>query len=306
MNEQLTIIVPVHNRASLLERTLDSIADQSYRPIRLILVDNNSTDNAMQVMTDWKAANENSQLTVDIISETKPGACSARNAGLALSQTNWTMFFDSDDEMAPTHVARAMAAAQANPAAKVVGWDVVLFDGEKATVKRFATSDLLCNCIQHGTFATQRYMAQTTLFRQAGGWRDDVMVWNDIELGVRLLLLIGKDEIVKVTGRSTVAVNVSDDSITGPSYSSRAAQREHSLDCIEQELPQDKRWIVDLKRAVLAGLYKREGEAELSKQLMSKAQREPRYKYLLNFACQFTALGLPGAARLVRPFFPEP
>ena len=306
MNEQLTIIVPVHNRASLLERTLDSIADQSYRPIRLILVDNNSTDNAMQVMTDWKAANENSQLTVDIISETKPGACSARNAGLALSQTNWTMFFDSDDEMAPTHVARAMAAVQANPAAKVVGWDVVLFDGEKATVKRFATSDLLCNCIQHGTFATQRYMAQTTLFRQAGGWRDDVMVWNDIELGVRLLLLIGKDEIVKVTGRSTVAVNVSDDSITGPSYSSRAAQREHSLDCIEQELPQDKRWIVDLKRAVLAGLYKREGEAELSKQLMSKAQREPRYKYLLNFACQFTAMGLPGAARLVRPFFPEP
>ena len=41
---QLTVIIPVYNRASLVKRTLESVEQQTLRPLRVILVDNNSTD----------------------------------------------------------------------------------------------------------------------------------------------------------------------------------------------------------------------------------------------------------------------
>ncbi len=54
----ITLVIPVHNRAAIVERTLQSVECQTARPLRVILVDNNSTDNTLQVLRRWKAAAE--------------------------------------------------------------------------------------------------------------------------------------------------------------------------------------------------------------------------------------------------------
>ena len=52
---ELTVVVPVYNRAKLVSRTLDSIAAQTLRPLDVILVDNASTDASKAVMHKWMA-----------------------------------------------------------------------------------------------------------------------------------------------------------------------------------------------------------------------------------------------------------
>lgn len=302
----VAIVIPAHNRAHLLPRTLASVQAQTRRPDRVVLVDNNSTDATASVMEAWACDRRAEGWTVDVLAEAKPGAAAARNAGMRAVSEDWTMFFDSDDEMAPGHLALAMKCAQEIPKADIVGWDVMLqMPGKRPKRKPFERWDMLFHCILHGCMATQRYMARTCLFRQAGGWDETALVWNDIELGTRLLTCKKEIMAYKLTNRPTVTVHFTEQSITGTSFSARGAEREHAIDLIEADLPADSRWMARLKRAILAGCYAREGQADMARALAAREKGEPsryrRFGYAL--ARRYTAIGGRGAARIFRKFF---
>lgn len=305
MENTIAIVIPAYNRAELLPRTLASVQAQTRRPDRVVLVDNNSTDDTLGVMRAWAADRHAEGWTVDVLAEAKPGAAAARNTGLQAVQEEWTMFFDSDDEMAPAHVALAMKCAEEKPKADLIGWDIELrLPGKRPKRRPFERFDMLYHCILHGCMATQRYMARTALFRQAGRWDESVLVWNDIELGVRLLTCKKNLVAYKLTNRPTVTVHFTPLSITGTNFSARGTEREHAIDLIEATLSAECRWMARLKRAILAGCYAREGQAEMASALAAREKEEPsRYRraaYAL--ARRYTAIGGRGAARISRNF----
>ena len=84
----LTIVVPVRNRQDVVGRTLRSIAAQTLRPLKVILVDNASTDSTLQILRKWADSAADSAIDVKILSETTPGASAARNRGLQHSVRN--------------------------------------------------------------------------------------------------------------------------------------------------------------------------------------------------------------------------
>ena len=92
----ISIIVPFHNRAAYLQRTLLSIFKQNYHPVELILIDNNSTDDSMSVCKSLISA---APFPTQITKASKQGASAARNEGVRLAQGEYLFFFDSDDEM---------------------------------------------------------------------------------------------------------------------------------------------------------------------------------------------------------------
>ncbi len=241
---QLTIVIPIYNRADIVRRTLNSVAKQTLRPLKVILVDNNSTDNSLEVISAWRQEVETSNFQVTIISEMKPGACAARNAGLRLVETPWTMFFDSDDEMLPDHAMRAMSATDG---VDIVAWDVLLHRLNGATRRlRFIVNDCVYNNIMHSSFSTQRYMAKTNLFRQIGGWNERLSVYDDCELGTRLLRT--NPRIIHL-GSLTVHVHESEESITLGS-SNRLKKLNVGLDAIRENLPSECRHWVDLQQLI--------------------------------------------------------
>ncbi|MDE6485411.1 MAG: glycosyltransferase family 2 protein, partial [Duncaniella sp.] len=95
----IDVIIPVYNRASIVEKTLRSIERQTVWPARVILVDNNSTDGTMQVLKRWAEEMTGRGLQVKVLSEAMAGAAAARNRGLDASAAEYVMFFDSDDVM---------------------------------------------------------------------------------------------------------------------------------------------------------------------------------------------------------------
>lgn len=304
----LTIVIPVYNRIGMVEDTLRSIEAQTLRPLRVVLVDNGSTDGSMEVLVRWKQRAATPDFHITLLEESRPGACAARNRGLREVDTPYVMFFDSDDTMAPEHCARAVKALQANPYTEVAGWDVLYRREDGAAFKaRFSTRNALWHNIQHGSMATLRYCLTTALARRAGAWDAGCAAWNDMEFGVRLLLL--SPRMIKLGGKPTVFVKMHPQSITGTSFAGRSDLLENTLDTIETTLAKARRtdairW-VNLRRAILAGIYCREGAPDKSRRLMaSTLAKEPSRirRMALRGAMTITARGVRGAARIFRPF----
>ena len=303
----LTIVVPVFNREHLVRPTLDSIAAQTLRPLRIILVDNNSTDGTLETLRQWKREVETPTFAVDIFSETTQGAAAARECGLRQVTTEYTMFFDSDDLMAPVHAALAVDAFRRNPDVDLVGWDVSVGNASGrfvGKVMRFYDTDVQWHNIMHGSLATQRYAARTSLFRHAGGWNPEVRGWDDIELGLRILS--GNPKILKLTGEPTVIWRAHKDSISRQDFASQSDVWEQALEVMRAESHPRLRRYVGLKGAILAGDYAKEGESAKASALLSRLlAEEPSAgsRVLLRLAYALQRSGLRGVARLLRPFY---
>ncbi len=305
MSPLLSVIIPVHNRAAIVTATLDSVYRQDYRPIELLAVDNNSTDNSLEVLTDWAKRHSCAGFNVSVLSEPQSGAAAARNKGLETATAPYVMFFDSDDIMEPGHIMRAMQTFTDDPSLDIVGWDIcnIGLDGHRTRLP-FADRDMRYRHTFNAVLSTARYALKTDLIRKAGGWDDTLPAWNDYELGMRLIMLAPK--IKRLCGKCTVTVRQSTESITGCDYSSRHEHLEKSLDRCEAVVSGsgDNRWLkyIRLKRVVLAGLYAREKSPEARRLLNLALDKEPSpiKKLLLIAAFRYTAAGGRGIHRLLR------
>ncbi len=89
----ISIIVPIYNAETMLCRCLDSLVEQTYKPVEIILINDGSTDNSLSVCEEYarKASN------ITVISQENGGAAKARNAGLNVACGEFIMFVDADD-----------------------------------------------------------------------------------------------------------------------------------------------------------------------------------------------------------------
>ena len=80
----ISVVIPAYNRAEYIERTLKSVKEQTYRPIELIIVDNNSTDSTKLICKRFLKAEETEGFKIKLLEEKTPGASAARNCLLWL------------------------------------------------------------------------------------------------------------------------------------------------------------------------------------------------------------------------------
>jgi glycosyltransferase involved in cell wall biosynthesis len=102
----VSIIVPIHNRASRLMQAVESVRLQTYPRWELVLVDDGSTDHSGDVIASLAAEDER---IVSVIHESNQGAQAARNSGLRAATGDVVAFLDSDDEWLPNSLAIRMA-----------------------------------------------------------------------------------------------------------------------------------------------------------------------------------------------------
>lgn len=260
--EILTIVIPVYNRAAIVERTLDSVAAQTYRPLRLIIVDNNSTDASLSVVREWADAHRSDDFSIEVLSEPRGGAAWARQRGVDAVTTPWILHFDSDDTMRPKHIERVVEGIKGNPNADIVGWDVLTHRCDGSTkIERFHPKAAMVNHLFHSSLSSLRYAVRTDLLNHVGGWETDMRGWDDYVLGVKLLLR--NPVVAKLGDEITVDVYTQDISVSGTSFSEKSGEWEAALDRCQQVILQSGkleylRWIT-ARRAILAGHYTAEG-----------------------------------------------
>ena len=89
----ISVIVPVYNVEKYLDRCLESIINQTYKNIEIILVDDGSNDNSGNICDDY--AKKDSR--IKIIHKENGGLSDARNAGIAIARGDYITLVDSDD-----------------------------------------------------------------------------------------------------------------------------------------------------------------------------------------------------------------
>ena len=95
MNEDIliSVIVPVYNAKVYLEACLDSIINQSYKNLEIILIDDGSTDGSSDVL-DLYASKDN---RIKVVHNANHGVSFTRNYGIKIATGSKILFIDSDD-----------------------------------------------------------------------------------------------------------------------------------------------------------------------------------------------------------------
>ncbi|MGV8932429.1 MAG: glycosyltransferase family 2 protein [Luteimonas sp.] len=199
---QVTVIIPTFNRATDLLRALQALATQTCAGVRVLVVDNSSTDGTQEqvaaLIPKWQGR-------LSYIRREPNGPASARNTGLAAATTPYVLFHDSDIELPPEWIASALLRMQETPALGAVGgyilyafddgrvnayggdmsllglaWDVdegTVLDPVKGSARR-----IWINC--------SAMLADAEAVRLAGGFDETFFYgYEDSDLGWRLCLI---------------------------------------------------------------------------------------------------------------------
>ena len=93
MSPLISVIVPVYNVEQYIDRCVESIINQTYQNLEIILVDDGSTDNSGIKCDEWKKKDKR----VVVVHKKNGGLSDARNAGLEIANGEYIGFVDSDD-----------------------------------------------------------------------------------------------------------------------------------------------------------------------------------------------------------------
>ena len=92
-NKLISIIVPMYNSSSTIERCLNSLKNQSYKNIEIIVINDGSTDNSSEICRKMIKKDKR----IKIYEKVNQGVSSARNLGLSHAKGDFIGFVDSDD-----------------------------------------------------------------------------------------------------------------------------------------------------------------------------------------------------------------
>lgn len=93
MTELVSVIIPIYNVEMYLERCIDTVINQTYSNLEIILVDDGSPDNCPQICERYKLTDDR----IKVIHKANGGLSDARNAGIEQATGKYIIFIDSDD-----------------------------------------------------------------------------------------------------------------------------------------------------------------------------------------------------------------
>ena len=101
----VSVVIPVYNAAASVHRAIESALAQTHHPFEIIIVDDGSTDETVQVVQRYP---------VTLVQKKNGGPSSARNAGVHLSRGEWIAFLDHDDAWHPEKTERQLACVESD------------------------------------------------------------------------------------------------------------------------------------------------------------------------------------------------
>ena len=158
MSPLFSIITVTYNAEKVLERTLRSVAEQSYARIEYIVIDGASTDGTMEMVTSYKSQSPG-LVRFEVISEPDKGLYDAMNKGLRMATGDYVWFLNAGDTLqSPETVARLAEVAERNGMPDILYGETDVVDKQRKflaarrlkapehlTWKSFRTDILVCH-----------------------------------------------------------------------------------------------------------------------------------------------------------------
>ena len=120
----VSVVIPCYNQGKYLEETVASAIASSYRPIEIILVNDGSKDNSLEIAKNLEAIHPE----IRTIDQPNGGVAKARNNGIACAKGTYILPLDGDDLISDKYIQEAVETLEANPEVKVVYCQAVKFN----------------------------------------------------------------------------------------------------------------------------------------------------------------------------------
>lgn len=189
----ISVVVPSYNRSDLILSALESIRTQTFRPIEIVVVDDGSTDDTCEVVSEWARKNvEPGKLRLRLAQQANQGANAARNLGIREASGEVIAFLDSDDRWLPEKLEKQIALLNSEDEIGGVYCglrNVDLLSGKKDTPepRTYPTGDLLQQLLVHDvTEATSCWIVRKKCFQQVGTFDTDLPARQDWDMWIRL------------------------------------------------------------------------------------------------------------------------
>ena len=181
---KITAILPTWNRAEWLEKSIQSVLDQTFGDFELVVVDDASTDSTAEIIERYSG-----KIRTIVFSENR-GVSAARNAAIKNSDSEWIAFLDSDDFWHPDKLQKQIAQTKMRPACPLHFTDEIwIRNGVRVNAKKkhqkkegwiFQPSLALC------LMAPSTVILRRELFEVHGLFDENLPVCEDYDLWLRL------------------------------------------------------------------------------------------------------------------------
>lgn len=162
--KSVSVIIPIYNVEAYLERCLNSVVEQTYKNLQIILVDDGSTDRCPEICDAWAAKD----IRIIVVHQANRGVGAARNAGLEAATGEFLIQIDSDDYIAPQAIELLVRAANQTSA------DMVICDFLQGGVSDYqfpSKSDMSSiECIDRQAALTRIYIDDHHALQYAASW----------------------------------------------------------------------------------------------------------------------------------------
>lgn len=220
---RVTAVIAAFNREDSVLAAADSVLEQTYTDLELIVVDDGSSDGTLKALE----AISDPRLTVIAAGENR-GVSAARNRGIEAARGHWVAFHDSDDLWCPEKLAKQMAGLDAPGADYVAGYCGMEIEGtdppryvpDPAIPHR--SGAIMPSLISQSFISTQTLIVRRDLLARHGGFDEDLKALVDWEL----MLRIAPEGPISLIDEPLVLQRFSENSITRNS-ARRVAARVH-------------------------------------------------------------------------------
>lgn len=190
--EKVSVIIAMYNSEKFIETTLDSIINQTWPDIEIIVVNDGSTDSSRQIIENLDLPN------LRLYNNDNRGQCASSNFGVGKSTGDLIKFLDSDDILAPDCIEKMILKWRENPNRLVFGeWHYFVDDikflkvNDSVVYKDYENEldwyiDVLNNA--EAMLAGWMWLIPRAIWEKSGGWDERLHLMNDFEFSTRLIL----------------------------------------------------------------------------------------------------------------------
>ena len=186
----VSVIIPFHNAEKWIRETLESLLKQSYRNIELLLINDMSVDNSMDVVNSFHDER------LRVYTQPRKGAAAARNYGLRESKGAYIKFWDADDLMNPKHIEKQYESIKNHPGyISSCKWarfrkhlDEAVFRPESVWQDMNSPNWVRKALEQREDMAASwLWLIPREIMENSGGWDERLTLNDDFEFSMRLL-----------------------------------------------------------------------------------------------------------------------
>jgi len=185
----VSIVIPVHNGEKYIKESIDSCLKQTYKNIEIIVVDDKSEDNTLNILKDYG----NRITTVPV--EKQNGLGNVINIGIRKSKGKYIARMDADDIMYPTRIEKQVEYLESHPNCVAVGGQIDIIDenGNVTGHREYAVEDedIRKNLFLFQPFAHPAVTLRRSTLEEIGLYPENMWKVEDVKL---FLILSTKGE----------------------------------------------------------------------------------------------------------------